>query len=108
MTAEKSILGFDHAEIAFDICEKWQIPKHLSLSIKFHHNPSISNDNGLAYILNVADSIAFMINWKKEINDTTYDMNTDAVKFLKLQITDIQEISKKVQDYLEKTTQPNN
>lgn len=40
--AEKKILGFDHAEIAADICRKWHIP------------------NALANILHFADSIAMM------------------------------------------------
>jgi len=28
LSTEKEILGFDHAEIASGVCEKWQIPLH--------------------------------------------------------------------------------
>ncbi|MBW1784226.1 MAG: HDOD domain-containing protein [Deltaproteobacteria bacterium] len=34
LAAERKILGFDHAEIASDICKKWSIPDAIAISIK--------------------------------------------------------------------------
>ena len=58
--AEKHILGFDHAEIAYEICRHWNFPESLAVSIKYHHYPSLSNDNEMAYILHLADYIAVL------------------------------------------------
>ena len=60
LSVEAKILGFDHAEIASGVCEKWQIPKHISNAIRYHHYPEKSNGNGLAYILHVADAVAML------------------------------------------------
>ncbi len=105
LTAEKEILGFDHAEIASDVCEKWQIPKHLSLAIKYHHRPSDSNDNGLAYILHIADSIALMCGLGEGIDGMKYEMDVKAMEFLKLKDNDVQMIIGEVLEYIEQTTQ---
>jgi len=105
LSAEKEVLGFDHAEIASDVCEKWQIPKHLSLAIKYHHHPSNSNDNGLAYILHIADSIALMCGLGEGIDGMKYEMDVKALEFLKLKDTDVQMIMGEVIEYIEQTTQ---
>lgn len=60
LQAEKTILGFDHSQIASEVCERWRIPQQLSTAIKYHHSPSRSNGNELAYIVHVADMIAIM------------------------------------------------
>ncbi len=60
LIAEKHVLGFDHAEIASEICLKWKFPDSLALAIKYHHNPSRSNGNEMAFILHLADYIAVL------------------------------------------------
>jgi putative nucleotidyltransferase with HDIG domain len=60
LTAEKQVLGFDHAEIASEICNHWKFPESLALAIKYHHNPSLSNKSEMAFILHLADYIAVL------------------------------------------------
>jgi putative nucleotidyltransferase with HDIG domain len=60
LIAEKQILGVDHAEIAYEICKHWQFPESMALSIKYHHNPSLSKDHEMAFILHLADYIAVL------------------------------------------------
>jgi putative nucleotidyltransferase with HDIG domain len=36
--AEQKIIGVDHAEVGAILAEKWQFPKSLADSIRFHHN----------------------------------------------------------------------
>jgi len=45
LSAEKAILGFDHAELASEVCEHWNIPAHIALAIRYHHDPTPSNDD---------------------------------------------------------------
>jgi HD-like signal output (HDOD) protein len=56
--AEIRTLGFDHADIGSELCIKWQLPVVLANAIRFHHMPRLSVDNGLAYILELADFLA--------------------------------------------------
>lgn len=56
--AETRILGFDHADIGSELCIKWQLPMALANALRYHHMPHLSADNGLAYVLNLADFLA--------------------------------------------------
>ncbi len=56
--AEKKILGFDHAEIASEICIKWKFPENIALAIRLHHQPSLSQGDKLTYIVHLSDFIA--------------------------------------------------
>jgi HD-like signal output (HDOD) protein len=60
LSAENRILGFDHAEIGCDICQKWQIPDTLTKAIRFHHRPSAASNDDLVSIVSMADTIANM------------------------------------------------
>jgi predicted Zn finger-like uncharacterized protein len=60
LSAERRILGFDHAEIGFDICRQWRIPERLTTAIRYHHAPEESAGNELAYVIAMADTIAKM------------------------------------------------
>lgn len=104
LEAEKRILGFDHAEIASDVCEKWQIPRHINTAIKYHHYPARSNENGLAYILHVADSVAMMSGIGGGVDGMLYEMDDEALDFLNIGDDDTEKIMAQVVDYVEKTT----
>ncbi len=67
LAAEQHILGLDHADIGFEVCQHWNIPETISAAIKFHHQPSKSEDDELSYIIFMADSIA---NMAKALEDT--------------------------------------
>ena len=60
LDAERYFFGFDHAEIASEICRAWKIPETITLAIGCHHQPSISNGDELSYILHMADYVATM------------------------------------------------
>jgi HD-like signal output (HDOD) protein len=60
LSAENRILGFDHAEIGYDICQRWQIPDVLANAIRYHHRPNAASDDDLVSIVSMADTIAHM------------------------------------------------
>jgi len=53
--AERQLFGFDHAELAADLCQQWNLPETLGLAIKYHHFPEDSENNDLAHIVHVAN-----------------------------------------------------
>lgn len=89
LKAEKQILGFEHSEIASEACKSWQVPQALSTAIKYHHYPSQSQGDKLAYIVHVADAMAMMAGLGLGIDGLLYKIDDTAFEFLNLQEKDI-------------------
>ena len=53
--AEKQILGFDHAELAAELCKKWKFPVAVTRAIRHHHH--LNPDDDLTCILYAADDL---------------------------------------------------
>ncbi len=102
LKAEKRIFGFDHADIAYELCTNWKIPQEQGTAIKFHHYPSESDGNELAYILYMADSMAKIGGMGVDIGDMRYQIDEDAMAFLNLQETDINTYLIEVTESVEK------
>lgn len=82
--AETSVLGFNHAEIAYDICRKWHIPKIISEAIGCHHKPSKSEGNAIAYMVNMADHVARSSGFGYGVDDLLYLPAEGVAEYLKL------------------------
>ncbi len=108
LVAEQRILGLDHAEIGFEVCKHWNIPESISTAIKFHHQPSLSENDELAYIVFMANSIA---NMTKALEDTDsmmaqmdgidaylYMIDDEALQFLGLTEEDVPTILGEARD----------
>ena len=84
LEAEKQILGFDHAEIASEVCKNWKLPDLLAAGIKYHHSPSLSNSNKLAFILHLADYIAVLCGAGYDSDDVLYVLEKGTENFLNI------------------------
>ncbi len=102
LDAEKSILELDHSEAAFEVCGAWNIPKALTTAIRYHHNPTRSHDNMLAYIIHVADAIAMMTGLGTGIDSTFYVMDEKALEFVGLIETDVNKIMAQIIESVKK------
>jgi HD-like signal output (HDOD) protein len=103
LTAEKELLGFDHAEIAFEICQAWNVPEEMTIGIRYHHYPSGSEANSLSGILHVADGIAMMSGLGTGIDALSYEMDDGAREKLGLESQDLNKIMTQVVASVEKT-----
>lgn len=101
--AEKNVFGFDHGEIASEVCDKWQIPQHLSQAIRHHHNPSNSNGNILAHIIHIADVTAMMTGIGGGLDGMLYKIDEKAMDSLEFGHTDITMLMGEIAEYVEKT-----
>ena len=105
LDAEKSILELDHAEVAFEVCGVWNIPKSLITAIRYHHRPARSHENLLSYIIHVADVIAMMTGLGLGFDSTFYVMDDRAMEFIGLKEADINKIMKEVIDSVKKISE---
>lgn len=99
MSAEQHIFGFNHAEFGYDVCKHWKIPDDISIAIKFHHTPSKSDGNELAFfiyaadaIVNMASTMAKMGGMGASVETMMYMIDEKAIKFLEINEVDIKTI----------------
>ena len=90
--AEKELLGFDHAEMAFAMCNRWRFPPSIAIPIKFHHAPSRSGGNQLAYILNISNAMALMDDFETGVDDVMERFNDPAAGLSGFQKNDVSDI----------------
>jgi HD-like signal output (HDOD) protein len=102
LTAEKQILEFDHSEIASEVCQNWNIPESLTIAIKYHHYPSRSQGNELAYIVHMADVVAMMTGLGLGIDGLVYEADEAAMGFLGLQQEDLNNLMAEVLESVQK------
>ena len=57
---EKQILGFNHTEVAAELCKKWKFPRAVTRAIRHHHHLNPDHDDDLASILYAADNLTRM------------------------------------------------
>ena len=92
LKAEKEILELDHSEVAAEVCKTWNIPQSLTIAIKYHHHPSSSQDNTLAYIVHVADVLAMMTGLGLGVDGNFYQIDDKALEFLGLQESELNDM----------------
>lgn len=105
LNAEKSILGFDHSEIAAEMCKSWKIPTTLIKAITYHHYPARSKENILANIIHVADCLSLMSGLGTGIDGMLYKMDGKAMDFLGLNEEDIGSIIEETVESVEKISE---
>jgi HD-like signal output (HDOD) protein len=89
LSAEKEILGFDHGEIAAELCTNWNVPKNLATAIRYHHSPAASNGHQLAYIVHMADIIALMSGMGAGLDGMLYYMDQEVMAMLGMKSDDM-------------------
>ena len=105
LNAEKRILGFDHSEIASEFCLKWNLPEEKALAIRYHHHPSQSQGNILAYIIHMLDCMAMQNDFGYGIDNGLYQIEPGTREFLGLQEKDEMEIMSEVMESVQKAEQ---
>jgi HD-like signal output (HDOD) protein len=100
--AEKDILGFDHGEIAAELCTNWNVPQNLAIAIRYHHYPSMSSGNQLTYIVHVADLIAMMSGMGAGIDGMQYAIDEKALAMVGIESADLSTIMVQVVDTVQK------
>ena len=101
LNAETDILGFDHSDIASEMCLRWNIPESITFAIKYPHYPFRSNGDVSSYILHVADYIATISGIGIGTDDILYEVGEGALDFLGL---NQKKISKIVLEVIESNT----
>ncbi len=104
-SAEKRILGFDHAELVGELCKSWNVPKPLRTAVRYHHKPAESGGSLLAFVVHMADAIAMMSGMGAGLDGLQYDLDPEAMIRLGIQEDDVAEIMQEVVESVQKITE---
>jgi len=89
LEVERQVLGFDHTELASDLCTKWKLPENHVSAMRYHHEPGESDRNQLAYIVHTANHIALQCDIGSNADAPLYELAPDALDFLALDEEDL-------------------
>ena len=96
LLAERHILGFDHTDIAHDLCKKWKLPENQAEAMRYHHHPESSDNNQLAYIVHLANHIAAQAGFGGGPGFQELQLSPDCMATLRLKAEDTDEIAAQV------------
>ena len=89
LEVERQVLGFDHTELASDLCTKWKLPENHVNAMRFHHEPNAAGGNQLAYIVHTANYIARQIGIGSGMEATLSELDSGSLEFLTLDEEDL-------------------
>ncbi len=101
--AERAVFGFDHAQIAGSVCEKWDIPRRLVNAVQFHHAPSLLQVNELACIVHTANIVMHVPDMSAVSDISSLELDPVAIRYLNLDIKHIAFAWNESQEYVSKT-----
>lgn len=104
LSAERDILGFDHAELASEVCQRWQIPAPIVRAIRYHHHPMAAGGDTLSCIVHLADAAAIMSGIGGGMDGLLYSIDREVARSLKIGDDEILNLMASMVDYVEKTT----
>jgi putative nucleotidyltransferase with HDIG domain len=101
---EKQILGFDHSEIASELCKRWEFSKAISQAIKYHHflNPKAANEP--AFILHAADTLVRIKTDANGIGRLIDQIDPRVMEFLALNEEDLGNMMVEINESVRKIT----
>ncbi len=105
LDAEREVIGFDHSEIAFELCQKWKLPASHIDAMRHHHTPEAAKDNDLVHIIHVANCMAKQCGLGCGPAFDGEPMNPLSLQILKLKPPEIEEISAEVLSAVENISQ---
>lgn len=103
--AEHHVLGFDHTEIAYDLCQKWKLPTTHAEAMRYHHTPEDSGDNQLAHIVHVANYLAKQAEFGTGPAFDNEPLNPKSMETLQLKQEHLDEFTLEMTDAVEKITE---
>jgi HD-like signal output (HDOD) protein len=105
LEAERQVLGFDHTEIAYDLCHKWKLPESHAAAMRFHHTPNLASDSQLAYIVHLANYLSIQAGYGTGTAFDNEPLNDGAIATLNLKDEDLEEISSEIVSDVEKISE---
>ena len=82
--AEQMVLGIDHAEVAGQLLENWNLPEEVVASARWHHEPgkAAPEYQKLVDLIHVADVLCINVGWGMGSDGMKYKLDEEAAQRL--------------------------
>jgi HD-like signal output (HDOD) protein len=100
--AEKSIIGFDHAEIMSRACRLWRFPEVQVTAIRYHHQPGCSEEHRLACTIHLADVLAKSAGFTTGSPEQLDQIEPEILEFMDIQRQELDDLAIAVTDDVRK------
>lgn len=103
LTAEKEILGIDHAELSALIVEQWNFPPGIVQAIRYHHTPLLApSDPDFVYQIYLSDLVALLTGIGGGVDGLSYPSYDEIMYHYKLEEKDIEHFIAQLGDQIQK------
>ncbi|MBU8871153.1 MAG: HDOD domain-containing protein [Gemmatimonadales bacterium] len=92
--AEKMVLGIDHAEVAGELLENWNLSEEVTACARWHHEPGKADPKHqqLVDLIHVADVLCINVGWGMGSDGLNYKLDESAAKRLGIKIGSAEEV----------------
>ena len=100
MDAERSVLGFDHAQAGAQVLEKWNLPPVLVSAVRWHHAPLSETPapTPLTALVHVADVVCLLLGVGMGGDGLQYPLQEGVLNFLRLTEDDVECVAAEVSE----------
>ncbi|MBC8203972.1 MAG: HDOD domain-containing protein [FCB group bacterium] len=100
ISAEKDVLGMDHAEVGYFVAQHWKLPPPLCASIRWHHKPDTADEEfkELTYSVHLGDILAMMAGMGTGSDSLAYRIDEGYENYIKISMDDILQLFLEVQE----------
>ena len=104
LKVEKQVLGFDHQDIAFEACKRWNLPKAITTAVRSHHAPVRFQQDELACIVHTADTLAIRAGVSAGMDGEPPEFEPKALELLDLGEKDLDRTTEEMLTSVERTS----
>jgi putative nucleotidyltransferase with HDIG domain len=103
LTAEKEVLGIDHAELSALIAEKWNFPREIIQAIRYHHTPLLAtSEQDVVYLIYLSNLVAMLTGIGGGADGLSYSSFNEVMYHFKLEEKDIERFMSQLGDQIQK------
>lgn len=96
ISAEREVLGTDHAEVGALVSSHWSLPDAISMAIGKHHSPEgapTAADQVLVDLIHAADGLAHLVGRGVDSNDWSRSVNRDVIQRLGIRNSGLERVA---------------
>lgn len=96
ISAEREVLGTDHAEVGALISSHWSLPGAISIAVGKHHSPEdapTEADQVLVDLIHAADGLAHLVGQGVDSNDWSRSVNREVIQRLGIRNSGLERVA---------------
>jgi len=105
LSAERDMVGTDHAEVGYELAGHWRIPEPITLAVRYHHHPNRVEDKyrSLVYLVHLGDLLAMMGGAGTGADSLAYTIDENYSEYVNINKDQLAKVLLRVQEEFSRT-----